>query len=248
MKASISVSGPLKTPSVSRRSDHNALNFFKRTVAAQIHLLGFAAAVTGLVILLVVTWHRADRLQFWSCAGFGGTSILVFAMSSVYHFLHDGLTISARLTQILEDLDHFAIYLFIAGTYTPIVLHTLSHSEKLAMIIAVWSLALGGIAYTHLKPRLPAWAQNRFFSTGIFVLMGWLAIVRLEPIVAGLSTLGRVMLAAGALSYTLGAVVYATKRPVLAREVFGFHELWHVMVVVGFVCHYLLILDFYYPF
>jgi hemolysin III len=239
----------LKKPSIAKREDHTHKLFFKRTIAAQIHLLGLIAAIVGLTILLYLTWGGEDRLQFWACATFGCTAILVFAMSSTYHFLADGLEISARLEQIFEDLDHFSIYLFIAGTYTPVMLNTLTNKTiQYAMLGSVWLVAFLGIAYTHSKPRLPQWARSRFFSTGIFVLMGWIALLRIRTIFSHISYFGMLALVLGGLSYTVGAIIYATKRPVLVQGIFGFHELWHIMVLLGFVFHYLVVLNFYYAF
>ena len=231
------------------RDDHTIGRFLRRTVAAQIHALGLVAAVVGTVFLLRAAATRAVLTQTWvqlgACAAFSFSAILVFATSAVFHFLHDGLRISPRLEAFLERCDHFAIYLFIAGTYTPVVLNNLLSPWREAMLIAIWAIAFVGISYTAFKARLPRWAQHRLVYTGLFVLMGWLAVARIGSIMGALSLVGKLGFLLGALSYTLGAVVYASKRPRLFEGVFGFHELWHVMVLLGFACHYVMILDFY---
>ena len=228
-----------------RRPDHTTALFLKRTIAAQIHLVGFFLACVGLALLLYRTWSFADPLQFWACATFGLTAMLVFGVSATYHTLSDGLEISPRLDRIFEDLDHFSIYLFIAGTYTPVLLTTLQGPFRIPMLVLIWLIAICGIGYTHVKPKLPRWMQHRYFATGIFVAKGWVALLRIGAVVAGLSNFAFAMLALGAFSYTAGAVVYASKRPILFKDIFGFHELWHVMVLAGFVFHYLMILSFY---
>jgi hemolysin III len=219
--------------------------YWKRTIAAQLHLIGCIAAMLGLVVLLHYTIAHNDRDQILASLAFGIPGILVFGASALYHFLSDGSLISARLDKWLEDLDHFAIYLFIAGSYTPVLMNTVAQPWRAIMLIGVWAVAISGILYTHFKPRLPLWAQHRFVYTSIFVLMGWLLLIRLAEVFHNLSGLGIFLLAGGGLAYTIGAVIYATKRPRLFADVFGFHELWHIMVMIGFGFHYFLILDFY---
>ncbi|MES2856670.1 MAG: hemolysin III family protein [Bdellovibrionota bacterium] len=231
--------------SIRFRHDHTFSLFLKRTVSAQIHLFGLLLAAVGLGYLLYLTWNSPDRYQFWAATTFGVTSIMVFGTSTLYHFLSDGLDLSESLSQLFEDLDHFSIYLFIAGTYTPVILNTVKDESKLGMIALVWGIAIAGILYTHFKRRLPVWARHRFFSTGIFVAMGWLAVIKIQSIIANLSDLGFAALVLGGLSYTVGAVIYASKRPILIKDIFGFHELWHVMVLGGFFFHYFVVLSFY---
>jgi hemolysin III len=233
---------------ISRRLDDSRRLFWKRTVAAQIHFLGVVAAIAGLTYLLYLTWNGESRLEFWAAATFGATAILVFSVSTIYHFLHDGFRISPRLEALFEDLDHFSIYLFIAGTYTPVLLHTLSAGAQTFMIIAVWSIALTGILYTKLKARWPTWAQNRYFSTSLFLLMGWLLLVKVSAIIEHLSKFGLTMLLLGAVAYSVGAVIYALRKPNPFPGIFGFHELWHLMVLIGFISHYFLVLNFFQAF
>ena len=228
-----------------RYLDQKTKTFLLRTVAAQLHLLGCLAALAGLVVLLNHVQQKADFDNFLACAIFGLTSILVFGASTIYHFMSDGLVISKKLEKRLDDLDHFAIYLFIAGTYTPFILYAISPPWNRALLGLVWLVALGGIVYTHFRPKLPAWARHRFVNTAIFVLMGWLLVVRIGEALTHLSPQQTILLFAGAASYTLGAVVYALKRPNPIPEIFGFHEIWHLMVLLGFGVHYFMILDFY---
>ncbi|PWU22238.1 MAG: hypothetical protein C5B49_01260, partial [Bdellovibrio sp.] len=129
------------------------LRFMKNTIAAQIHLLGLIAAVVGLIILLRVARLNPDFSHFWACLIFGSTGILVFAASTVYHFMKDGFRVSQKLENLLEDLDHFAIYLFIAGTYTPFILNAVSPPGSHVLLWVIWLIGLGGICFatTHLR-------------------------------------------------------------------------------------------------
>ncbi len=227
------------------RDDHTTLRFLKRTVAAQAHFLAAIASVVATVVLLHLTEAKPNTEHFFACLAFGVTAFMVFATSATYHFLHDGLHISSRLEHKFENLDHFTIYLFIAGTYTPLVLNVLSPPWKMILLLMIWSIALIGILYTLFRPRLPLWAQHRYVYTGLFLLMGWTFFVRAGEIWDHLTSYQMILFLAGALSYTFGAIGYATKRPKLFPGVFGYHELWHVSVVLGAAFHYFLILDFY---
>lgn len=220
-------------------------SFLKRTVSAQLHFAGLIAAAVGLIVLLRLVHQNSDHNHFLACLIFGVTGMLVFAVSTVFHFMSDGFKISAETEAFMENLDHFAIFLFIAGTYTPFILNTLASPWREILLWIVWSVAVSGIIYTILRPRLPAWAKHRFVNTAIFVLMGWLLVMRIGESFHSLTSLGAFFLLAGAVSYSLGAVVYATKRPDPFPGLFGFHEIWHVMVLGGFAFHYFMILNFY---
>ena len=229
------------------REDHTPGLFLKRTIAAQIHFAGFFLAIIGLAVLLwkVVSGKANTSTDLLAILAFAVPSILVFMASTVYHFMTDGLLVSEKLRKRLKNLDHFSIYLFIAGTYTPVLLKTVHSVWRVPMLIAIWSIALIGICYTAFKPRFPSWARHRIFSTLIFLSMGWLAVARLHEIWSGLSPSGHFYLLAGGISYTVGAVIYAFKWPRLFHGVFGFHELWHITVLLGFGFHFLLVLGLF---
>lgn len=230
---------------VKRRQDHTWRLFFKRTVSAQIHLLTCFFAIVAIRILLPLVEQRG-ALHYWAVLIFGATSILLFAVSSIFHFMMDGFEMSEKLEAFMERLDHWAIYFFIAGTYTPFIVNTVYSDWRNFMLMMVWSLAIVGVFYTALKSKLPMWAQSRVFYTSVFVLMGWTAIVRMDEVSAHLNSKALFFLFAGGAAYIVGAFVYATKRPRLMSGFFGFHELWHVLVTMGFIFHYKMIESFYY--
>ncbi len=145
----------------------------------------------------------------------------------------------------MDDLDHVAIFLFIAGTYTPFVINAISEPLNHILLGLIWTIAMGGIIYTRLRPTLPGWARHRFVNTGIFVLMGWIGIAYSHEALGHMNAREVFFLVSGGVTYTVGAVIYALKRPNLFHGVFGFHELWHLMVLIGFGFHYFMILDFY---
>jgi hemolysin III len=227
--------------------DHSLKTFLRRTVSAQLHLIGFLFALVGLFFLVHYADKNVNKYHFWSCLVFGLTSLGVFGVSTVYHVMSDGFKISDQLQKRMEDLDHFAIFLFIAGTYTPFIVNAIRAPWDYILLCLIWGIGIAGIIYTHFRPVLPQWARHRFVYTGIFVLMGWTLLIRLGEAFSYLSSLGIFLLVAGGLSYTFGAVIYATKWPDPFKDVFGFHEIWHIMVILGFGFHYFLILNFYLP-
>ena len=229
---------------VSRRENHSWSMFLRQTVAAQIHVVGALFFIIGSLILLPRAWSHGFAATL-ACASFCITGFMVFAVSSVYHFLHDGYQISASLERKFENLDHFAIYLFIAGTYSPCLLHLVAEPWSSLLLILVWSLAIFGIIYTSVKPRLPQLLQSRMLYTGLFILMGWTLLIRASEIYKALDPVQLLLFLGAAGTYTVGAVVYATRWPNRLTRYFGFHEIWHLTVLVAAVAHFIMILSFY---
>ena len=230
--------------SVRRRPDHSPFSFFRRTVAAQIHALALLLVFGGMAALLPAA--RAEgSTHFWACLVFLVTGSLLFLTSSVYHFLYDGYEISSWLEHFFEDLDHYCIYLFIAGTYTPVIINLVASPWRTYLLAAVWVIAALGIAYTKLKRHLPPALQSRGVYTGLFLLMGYLIVVRAGEIYARLSPTQLSLFAGGVLAYSLGTVCYVTRRPNFIVGIFGYHELWHLAVLVGAALHFFFIRSLY---
>lgn len=229
---------------VSRRLDHTPALFWARTVSAQLHAAGFLLLIVEAFVLLPAAWSVGVN-HFWACLVYLVTGAFVFSFSSAYHFMHDGWQVSTKLETFLENLDHFGIYLFIAGTYTPVLLNTVSERWRGTLLVAIWSLGFLGIAYTVLKPHLWRPLRHRFVYTSIFLAMGWFLLIRAGEIFSGLSGLQLFLFTGGIVSYCLGAAVYASRWPNLFGRLFGYHELWHVSVIAGAQFHYFLILTFY---
>jgi hemolysin III len=201
----------------------------KDPVSGFSHFAGMVAAIVGVSFLLGYVWARGDRAMFATVAAYGLSLVALYAASSVYHLVRAG----ERVTRWLRLLDHSAIYLLIAGTCTPVFYRAFEGRTKATMLAIVWGLAALGIA---LKV---AWrGAPRLLYTAIYVAMGWLAVVRWSDVVHGLPRLALVLVVAGGITYTLGAVVYAIKRPDPKPGVFGFHEIWHLFVLGGSALHF----------
>jgi hemolysin III len=162
-------------------------------------------------------------------AVFLAASVLLFGTSALYH----RRTWGVRGHAILRRMDHSNIYVFIAATYTPLALILLDGASRVILLTLIWSAALGGLFFRLFWLSAPRWLY-----TALYLVMGWAALGWLRPFyqAEGLPVL--ILLAAGGACYTIGAVVYARKRPNPSPSWFGFHEIFHAATIAGFVCHY----------
>ena len=186
------------------------------------HGLGALLSVAGLVLLVVFAARHGDAWHVVSTAIFGTTLVLLYTASTLYHSLR-----GERLKQRLQKFDHAAIFLLIAGTYTPFVLVPLRGPWGWSLFGIVWGLAIVGVA-------LKFWFAGRFklVSTLIYIGMGWLVVIAIKPLMAALPAGGVKLLVAGGLCYTGGAVFYLWKR--LPYH----HAVWHLFVLGGSACHW----------
>lgn len=196
---------------------------------------GFAAilSVVGLVYLLIAAHGRAWHTV--SFAIYGATLIILYTASALYHSLRVG----PKAIRWLNKLDHMSIFLLIAGTYTPLCLVALRGGWGWSIFGAVWGLAVAGILAMVLWRTCPHWVR-----VTLYILMGWLAIIALGPIRAALPPAALWWLVGGGLAYTGGVVFYATEWPRRWPNVFDGHDLWHLFVMAGSGCHYVLVLRF----
>ena len=197
------------------------------------HLVGVLLAVVGTVALVVAA--AGDPWRVVSVTVFGASMIVLYSASSLLH----GVIAGPATLRRLRVFDHAAIFVLIAGTYTPITLVALRDVHPgwgWALFGTVWGLALLGTVFKLFWIGAPRW-----LSTSLYVGLGWLAMIALVPLVQALSVGGLAWLGAGGLFYTVGAFVYATKRPDPWPETFGFHALWHLFVLAGTACHFVMI-------
>ena len=190
------------------------------------HAVGAVASVLSGVLLVGVAARSGDAWKIVSFSIYAVTLLLLYLTSTLYHGLR-GAT-----KDVLRKMDHCAIYLLIAGTYTPFTLVTLRGPIGWTMFGVVWTLAVLGIAQELLYA-----GRRRVLSLVIYVVMGWIAIACTGPLVDGLGRAGFAWLAAGGLSYTAGIVFYATDHKVPHG-----HGIWHLFVLAGSICHYIAVL------
>lgn len=198
------------------------------------HWLGVGLSIAGLVMLLVFAEGRP-----WQVVGFaiyGGSLILLYLASALAHTIH----CSPRAAERLNRFDYMAIFLLIAGTYTPLCLVTLRGPWGWGMLAAEWSMAAAGIAAVALGRGRSDWPR-----TILYLFMAWVvALVAIVPIYRALPRPALEWLLAGGAVYSLGAIVFATDRPHLWPGRFAAHDLWHVLVLLGSGCHFLVIFRF----
>jgi hemolysin III len=198
---------------------------FREPFNAWSHLVGLLLAGAGTIVLLGLADSPGRRIAF---AVYGGSLILLYAASTLYHALH----LSPRRLRSLRTLDHIAIYFLIAGTYTPVSLLTLADAGGPALLATSWGIAAAGIPFKIRWLDAPVW-----ISTAIYLVMGYLALLAVAPISRAVGWGGLAWLVAGGLAYTVGALIFALGRP-NPRPGFGHHEIWHLLVLLGSGCHF----------
>jgi len=192
------------------------------------HGIGAALSVAGLVVLVSLTAIRgAGWLAIVSAAIYGATLVILYTSSTLYHSIQ-----GTGAKRVLRKFDHAAIYLLIAGTYTPFTLVPLNGALGWTLFGIIWTLALTGIV---LKMRLTGRFELLF--TALYVVMGWLIIVAFRQLSAQMHTAGLVLLVAGGASYTAGVLFYALDK----RRYF--HAVWHLFVLAGSILQYFAVLD-----
>jgi hemolysin III len=206
------------------------LKQIREPVSGLTHYIAALVAVVGLIVLLVIS--RDDLPKQRSLLIYGSSLVLMFLASASYHMVKT----KTSVTLFLRKLDHTAIYLLIAGTYTPLAFNRFTGIYRWGLLDAVWALALAGIITKMIIIKGPRW-----LSAVTYVLMGWLCLFAINEIVRVLPVAALFWLVMGGVLYTLGAVVYATKAFNFKPGVFGFHEVWHIFVILGCVCHYIVI-------
>lgn len=191
-----------------------------------LHGLGVIFAIAGLAVMLVFAGLQGDGYKIAAAIIYGTAMTLEYTASTLYHALTN-----LKAKHIFKILDHAAIYLLIAGTYTPYCLVTIRNESGIPLLIAIWSIAVIGIALEAFWVFRPKW-----LSVIIYLIMGWLVIFSIGDVAANLDPIGVYLLIAGGLAYTLGTLFYVFKRiPYL-------HAIWHGWVLAGTVLHFFSVL------
>jgi hemolysin III len=209
---------------------------FRDPISGLTHLFSAFLAAVGLIFLLFL--GRGDANKEIALFVYGLSLILMLSSSAAYHLANARPAILIWL----RKMDHTAIYLLIAGTYTPVCLYYFTGFWRNGFLAIIWGMALIGIIVKLFIIRAPRWV-----TAGIYLLMGWLSILALREILTRMPAPALFWLALGGLAYTLGAVVYILKKPDIIPGVFGFHEVWHIFVILGCLAHFILIAVFIAP-
>lgn len=196
------------------------------------HFIGMLMAIFAAFPLLIKAAHEPSRIYLISLAIYAVSLILLYAASTTYHTFD----FSERVNTILKKIDHMMIFVLIAGSYTPICLLVLEKKTGLVLLGIVWGIALIGILIKAFWVYCPKWV-----SSVLYIGMGWTCVLAFGQIFHAMSPAGFGWLLAGGIIYTVGGIIYALKLPVFnnRHKYFGSHEIFHLFVMGGSLCHYI---------
>lgn len=191
------------------------------------HGIGLVAALAGTPFLVMHAARHGDAAFLVGTSLFSVTVILLYLSSTIYHALPIG-----KAKRVFRAIEHSTIFLLIAGTYTPFTLGVLRGAWGWTLFVVVWALAVGGVMLKAFDK-----ATSPILSTGLYLFMGWIVVIAIDPLVARVPPAGLLWLIAGGLSYTVGVAFFATD----SRLQYG-HLIWHLFVMAGTACHYFAVL------
>ena len=196
------------------------------------HFIGMLMAIFAAFPLLIKAAHEPSRIYLISLAIYAVSLILLYAASTTYHTFD----FSERVNTILKKIDHMMIFVLIAGSYTPVCLIVLGGKLGYTLLALVWGIAAVGMLVKACWITCPKW-----FSSVIYIAMGWVCVLVFGPLLKTLSTPAFLWLLAGGIIYTVGGVIYALKLPIFnaKHKFFGSHEVFHLFVMGGSICHFI---------
>ena len=212
------------------------MNRFREPMNALTHLIGAVLSVFGIIamVILIIAEDNVTPLTLISVLAFGVGLICLYGTSFTYHASQG----NQEKILLLKKLDHAMIFILIAGTYTPFCLLCLTGTVRVAMMVAIWGVTLIGIILKVAWIHMPRW-----LGTGLYIFLGWFALFVLGPLYQALPLPGFMLLLGGGVMYTIGGVIYAIKKPNFGKN-FGFHELFHIFVILGSLCHFICVFFF----
>ena len=196
------------------------------------HFIAMMMAVFATVPLLIKAGIQSGQENLLAMAIFMGSMILLYGASATYH----SVDLTGRSLRIFRKLDHMMIFVLIAGSYTPVCLIVLGGKLGYTLLALVWGIAAVGMLVKAFWITCPKW-----FSSIIYIAMGWVCVLVFGPLLNTLSTPAFLWLLAGGIIYTIGGVIYALKLPIFnsKHKSFGSHEVFHLFVMGGSICHFI---------
>nr|WP_317283656.1 hemolysin III family protein [uncultured Sellimonas sp.] len=201
------------------------------------HFIGMLMAIFAAIPLLIKAAHEPNRIYLISLTIYALSLILLYAASTTYHTFD----LSEKANTILKKIDHMMIFVLIAGSYTPICLITLKGKTGLILLCLVWGIAIVGIIIKAFWVFCPKWV-----SSVLYIGMGWTCVLAFTQILNSLSPAAFGWLLAGGIIYTIGGIIYALKLPLFntRHKNFGSHEIFHLFVMGGSMCHFIVMYQF----
>lgn len=215
----------------------NLTEHIKDPGSAITHFIGMLMAIFAAVPLLIKAAHEPSRIYIISIAIYAASLILLYAASTTYHTFDK----SQKINTILKKIDHMMISVLIAGSYTPICLLVLKGRTGIILLTIVWAFAITGILIKAFWVYCPKW-----ISSVLYIGMGWTCVLAFTQLLNSLSPAAFGWLLAGGIIYTLGGIIYALKLPIFnnRHKYFGSHEIFHLFVMAGSACHFVVMYAF----
>lgn len=216
----------------------NTIKYYVKDPGSAItHFIGMLMAIFAAVPLIIKAAHEPSRIYLISIIIYAASLILLYAASTTYHTFDK----SEKINTILKKIDHMMISVLIAGSYTPICLLVLGGKRGLILLAIVWSFAIVGILIKAFWVYCPKWV-----SSVLYIGMGWTCVLAFTQILNSMSTAAFDWLLAGGIIYTAGGIIYALKLPIfnLKHKNFGSHEIFHLFVMGGSACHFIVMYAF----
>ncbi len=212
----------------------------KEPGSAITHFIGMLMAIFAAVPLLIKAAHEPSRIYIISLAIYAASLILLYAASTTYHTFD----ISQKVNTVLKKIDHMMISVLIAGSYTPVCLIVLKGKTGIILLSIVWAIAIAGILIKAFWVYCPKWV-----SSVLYIGMGWTCVLAFTQILNNMSSAAFGWLLAGGIIYTVGGIIYALKLPIFnsRHKNFGSHEIFHLFVMGGSACHFVVMYAFLLP-
>ncbi|MEL7647865.1 MAG: hemolysin III family protein [Sedimentibacter sp.] len=201
----------------------------KEITSALTHLGGAVFGVVGTILLMTAANNLMTAVAYLI---FGLSMILLYSASTIYHFIDKS---KQRAKLIMRKLDHIMIFVLIAGTYTPVCMLVLNNTAGYNLLTLVWTITFMGVFLKLFWIKAPNWV-----SSLLYIAMGWLAVLVLSPLAKSMPPEGMFWLVLGGIFYTIGGTIYGIKKPNFKNPYFGFHELFHLFVLAGTFCHFMM--------
>lgn len=204
------------------------------------HFIGMLMAIFAAIPLLIKASHEPSKIYIISLTIYAISLILLYAASTTYH----SLDLSEKANTLLKKLDHMMIFVLIAGSYTPICLLVLKGRTGQFLLALVWGIAIVGILLKAFWVFCPKWV-----SSVLYIGMGWVCVLAFSKILNSMTPVAFGWLLAGGIIYTIGGIIYALKLPIFntKHKYFGSHEIFHLFVMGGSICHFVMMYAFLLP-
>ncbi|GAA0807896.1 hemolysin III family protein [Clostridium sp. AF19-22AC] len=218
----------------------NKKQLLKDPGSAITHFIGMLMAIFAAIPLLIKAAHEPGRVYIISLAIYAASLILLYAASTTYHTFD----LSEKVNTILKKIDHMMIFILIAGSYTPICLLVLNPGSGKILLGVIWGIAIVGILIKAFWVFCPKWV-----SSVLYIGMGWTCVLAFTQLLNNMSRPAFLWLLAGGIIYTVGGIIYALKVPIFdsKHKNFGSHEIFHLFVMGGSACHFILMYAFLLP-